>query len=69
MTSLRTIWGMDLNKISRDFGSEYASDIKTGLEEFVYNNWVTNKNEVITLTPEGKLFADRIAAEIFASDE
>jgi oxygen-independent coproporphyrinogen-3 oxidase len=69
MTSLRTSWGMDLNKIGRDFGSEYVSDIKNALEEFVYNKWVISTNEVITLTQKGKLFADRIAAEIFAEQE
>ncbi|MDB5120516.1 MAG: putative oxygen-independent coproporphyrinogen oxidase [Sphingobacteriales bacterium] len=68
MTSLRTIWGMDLNKINRDFGSEYVSDIKNALEEFIYNEWVVNMNDVITLTQKGKLFADRIASEIFADD-
>ena len=69
MTSLRTSWGMDLNKIGLDFGSEYVSDIKNALEEFVYNECVINTNEVITLTQKGKLFADRISAEIFAEQE
>jgi oxygen-independent coproporphyrinogen-3 oxidase len=69
MTSLRTSWGMDLNKISRDFGSDYVGVIKSRLEEFEYNGWVQTTKEVVTLTTTGKLFADRIASDIFAEEE
>ena len=69
MTSLRTSWGMDLNKISRDFGSDYVGVIKNRLEEFEYNGWVQTTKEVVTLTTTGKLFADRIASDIFAEEE
>lgn len=65
MTSLRTSKGMDLNKISDQFGSDYSNEIKSNLEVFNEKNWLLIKNNEITLTTEGKLFADHIASELF----
>jgi oxygen-independent coproporphyrinogen III oxidase len=65
MTSLRTSKGMDLNKISDQFGSDYSNEIKSNLEVFDEKKWILIKNHEITLTTEGKLFADHIASELF----
>lgn len=65
MTSLRTIWGLNLVKIESDFGSDYRKHILNHLEEFLNKEWVINRNETVFLTQEGKLFADHIAAELF----
>lgn len=65
MTSLRTSKGMDLEKISKNFGSDYATEIRGGLEPLIDKNWITNNDQTIILTREGKLFADHIASELF----
>jgi oxygen-independent coproporphyrinogen-3 oxidase len=65
MTSLRTSKGMDLNKISDQFGSDYSNEIKSNLEVFDEKNWILIRNNEIILTTEGKLFADHIASELF----
>ncbi|PWG78847.1 radical SAM family heme chaperone HemW [Pararcticibacter amylolyticus] len=65
MTSLRTIWGMDLNKIEADFGSDYRKEVGKSLEEFLRKGWIGEKEGVVLLTTEGKLFADHIAASLF----
>lgn len=65
MTSLRTSKGMDLNKITDQFGSDYSNEIKSNLEVFDEKNWILIKNNEITLTTEGKFFADHIASELF----
>ena len=65
MTSLRTSKGMDLEKISKNFGSDYATEIRGGLEPLIDKNWIIDKDQVIILTREGKLFADHIASELF----
>lgn len=68
MTSLRTAWGMDLNKISLDFGKEYLQEINERLKEFLEKGLVVHSDSFITLSYEGKLFADHIASELFIDE-
>ncbi|WP_090704972.1 radical SAM family heme chaperone HemW [Daejeonella rubra] len=65
MTSLRTSKGMNLNKITERFGSDYSNEIKDGLEPFIDKSWINLKDHIVTLTTDGKLFADHIASELF----
>ena len=65
MTSLRTAAGMDLEKVSAGFGSNYRSVIENELSKFSENNWVDQKGSLVTLTTTGKLYADHIASELF----
>jgi len=64
MTSLRTVWGMDLHKI--DSISKGASEeLAKGAEEFFDKGWISQKDNIITLTETGKLYADKIASDLF----
>jgi oxygen-independent coproporphyrinogen-3 oxidase len=65
MTSLRTSKGMSLQKITERFGSDYSNEVRNGLEPFADKNWINLKDQIVTLTTDGKLFADRIASELF----
>ena len=65
MTSLRTSKGMSLQKITERFGSDYANEVRNGLEPFADKNWINLKEQIVTLTTDGKLFADHIASELF----
>ncbi|MGB4773635.1 MAG: radical SAM family heme chaperone HemW [Daejeonella sp.] len=65
MTSIRTIWGMDIKRISKDFGPGYAEKITLQSQQFLEKNWMVNNDQLITLTTKGKLFADHIASELF----
>lgn len=67
MTSLRTSKGMNLDKISEQFGSDYANEIKNNLEIFIDKNWLKMDENVAILSTEGKLFADHIASELFVN--
>lgn len=67
MTSLRTSKGMDLQTVSLKFGSDYSSEIYNGLEPFLEKEWININEKMVTLTREGKLFADHIASELFFS--
>ena len=69
MTSLRTSWGMNLDTISKQFGSDYAAEIQNGLEPFLDKSWIITKDQIVTLTTEGKLFADHIASELFINQK
>jgi oxygen-independent coproporphyrinogen-3 oxidase len=65
MTSLRTIWGLDLEKVSTDWGAHYAGKLEKGAELFREKGWLDLKERKLVLTNPGKLFADRIAGELF----
>lgn len=65
MTSLRTMWGCDLKKITADFGKDVHNKTLNSSEKFIQKGWMINKNYHLILTNKGKLFADGIASELF----
>ena len=65
MTSLRTMWGCDLNKITKEWGNDYTTLIEKHSHKFQERNWLSQNNRTLILTNAGKLFADKIAAELF----
>ncbi len=69
MTSLRTMWGISLDKIGSDFGKLFLADTLKNMKIFIERNWLTNENEYLILTTDGKLFADYIASELFITED
>ncbi|PYF76111.1 radical SAM family heme chaperone HemW [Pedobacter nutrimenti] len=69
MTSLRTMWGTDLEKIERDFGKVYREETRFNIKPFLDNHWLNLEENHFRLSPEGKLFADHIASELFLIEE
>lgn len=65
MTSLRTCWGCDMEHISKHFGTKYLTHFEKSIVPFVTDGRIVNKNSHFTLTGNGMLFADGIAAELF----
>jgi oxygen-independent coproporphyrinogen-3 oxidase len=65
MIALRTSKGMNLDTISRRFGGDYTALVKESLEPFLDKEWATINDRTVTLSREGKLFADHIASELF----
>ena len=65
MTSLRTVWGIDLEKVKQDFGEEFLEETKRNLRSFEDKDWLLLDDEKIKLTKNGKLFADHVASELF----
>lgn len=64
MTNLRTSNGLDLNladQLSQGAGEAILKDAR----QFLTKNWLVQTNQLLTLTPEGKLYADYIAAGLF----
>ena len=64
MTSLRTSWGCDLNKV-REFGEKYYVYILTNVYPFVEQGLVLRKGDVLCLSRKGKLLADHLESELF----
>ena len=65
MTSLRTMWGSDLKYIGATFGEDVVADLCNRCEEYLDKEWMLIEEQHIRLTSAGKLFADRIAGELF----
>jgi oxygen-independent coproporphyrinogen-3 oxidase len=69
MTSIRTTWGTDLTKIDTDFGPDFKTHILRKLTEYEEKDWLFLEKDHLFLTKNGKLFADRIAADLFIVDD
>ena len=65
MTSLRTTEGLDLRKISSDFGNDHHEKILKESRKFFESKKLEQQDGNLILTREGKLFADGIAADLF----
>ncbi len=65
LTSLRTIWGVDLNYLKTNFNSDFVKTFLNEVETFIKQELVIAKNTTYTLTEKGKLLADKIASELF----
>lgn len=68
MTSLRTMWGLDLAKLERIAVGSSAILLKEAQPFFDEGKLVTKENR-LTLTQPGKLYADAIAAALFFPEE
>ena len=65
LTSLRTIWGIDLNYLSANFNTEFVKHYLIQIEKYIKQETVVINDTTYTLTEKGKLFADKIASELF----
>ena len=65
MTSLRTMWGCDGNRIKENFGEAAASGFRLLASGYIKKGLMAEKEGVYYLTDEGKLFADGIASDLF----
>lgn len=65
MTSLRTSWGCNVEKIERDYGESYAHNFLKNVKKYLDSGIMLVKDNSFILTDEGMLFADGIAADLF----
>ena len=65
MISLRTLEGIDLNIIKEKFGEDKMQQLQEAGKKYVDNHKLQTINCKLTLTNQGKLFADGIAADLF----
>ena len=65
MTSLRTMWGVDVDYIKSNFGDEYVEKFKKQAKKYILSGKIFQKDEKYVLNDNGMLFADGIASELF----
>ncbi len=65
LTRLRTMWGVDLNYVSKQFGEKFVNSFLENSKEYLTNEEMQKNNSIYTLSRKGKLLADRISSELF----
>ena len=65
LTSLRTIWGIDLQFVQREFGEYYLETLKSKLLVQLKQTFVEQNNDTFILSEKGKYFADKISLQLF----
>jgi len=65
LTSLRTFWGIDLTYIKNNFGDQFVVACIKEAQPYITKNQVQLIDNKLFLTDAGKLFADKITADLF----
>ncbi|KQS34385.1 radical SAM family heme chaperone HemW [Dyadobacter sp. Leaf189] len=65
LTGLRTKWGVNVDKLQTLSEGKFFTANKSELLTMKKNGWIREESETLLLTESGKLFADRIASDLF----
>ena len=65
LTSLRTKWGCDLKEINYLHGIDLKKRNDIYINTILERRLITIEDNILKLTPEGKLLADQIASDLF----
>lgn len=65
MTGLRTIWGVSLDRIEQEFGSEYLEYLQKQARKFINDGLLSIEKSILKPTPKGKFLTDGIASDLF----
>lgn len=65
LTGLRTKWGVELQKLEKLSAGAFALQASEELGRMTRKGWIREDSGILLLTQAGKLFADRIASELF----
>jgi oxygen-independent coproporphyrinogen III oxidase len=68
MTSLRTMWGCNIEEIAEKFGEHYKAYFDKLAEKYIQSELLTHKEKIFLLSEKGKIMADAIASDLFATE-
>lgn len=68
MTGLRTIWGVSLERIETEFGTNFKNYLLKEAQYYINKEQLQLENNVLTTTVKGKFFCDGISSELFVID-
>jgi oxygen-independent coproporphyrinogen-3 oxidase len=69
LTSLRTIWGLDLNQVEESFGKTFFDNCMREVMTYIASEDVIHEENKLYLSDKGKLIADKIASDLFKISE
>ncbi len=65
MTGLRTIWGVSMDKIAKDFGQTYSEYALMQAEKYLEDHLLYLDGDTLLATRKGRFLADGMAADLF----
>lgn len=65
MIGLRTIYGIDLSQIQKEFPKEFYENLMNEIQPYLNESLIQQKENILTLTEKGKFLADGIASNLF----
>ena len=65
MTGLRTIWGVSLERIETEFGTNFKNYLLKEAQYYINKEQLQLENNILKTTIKGKFFCDGIASELF----
>lgn len=65
MTGLRTIWGVSLERIEKEFGKDFVNYLLENAQKYLDEEKLEIKDQVLKTTRKGKFFSDGIASDLF----
>lgn len=68
MTGLRTIWGVDVNRVREEFGTIYLNYLLKESASFIAEGFMQEQDAILTITDKGKFLSDGIASDLFWLD-
>lgn len=68
MTGLRTIWGVDIDRVQKEFGTAYLDYLLKESASFIADGFMQNQDHILTITDKGKFLSDGIASDLFWLD-
>ncbi len=68
MTGLRTVWGVSLEKIEKEFGLTYLDYLNQQAQKYVEQGLLQLVDGKLLTTKKGKFLADGIASDLFFVD-
>jgi oxygen-independent coproporphyrinogen-3 oxidase len=65
MTGLRTIWGVSLQRIEKNFGKKYKEYLLKQAQKHIDTHLLCLNNDTLLVTKKGKFLSDGIASDLF----
>ena len=65
MTGLRTVWGVSLDRIENEFGTDYLNYLLQNADNYLKEEKLQLVDTVLKTTNKGKFFCDGIASDLF----
>ena len=65
MTGLRTIWGISLDRIEKEFGKTYLDYLNQQAAKYIDDHLLFVDDNILRTTKSGKFLSDGIASDLF----
>ena len=65
MTGLRTMWGVSLERIEKEFGKTYLDYLNRQAARYIEDHLLFIDDDILRTTQKGKFLSDGIASDLF----